>query len=355
MAAARTPARFLIRLDREGYLLSLLPGVLLILAAGSAGTAQAQAQAQPTLCVVHQDPVAGLEPEALRVAVALEKRRLAATFNRLDAPSLDDCPAGNRTVVIVVGAGDAWWQGADGAPKAMETRTMDPRDRASEVARRIVSSLVEPAVMSAPSIVEGALTRPTPAPRQFGGLDAAQPKTAEPPVEGYVRAGGRYEYQSGLRLHAGSLDLEAGVSLVGERLAIGLRGGWQPELEVRGTGMTARVTSVPFSLLVRGGMKWARARVRLGLGAGLEWRRVEMRPEFSSRRPVDTRIEPTLEAELEVAVPFARRFRVLVAGAVRAFPAWTNYTWAGRAILAGPKVGLGAALRLEALFGEGGR
>lgn len=327
-------------------LLLTIPAVL----PGPANAGAAIASAPPTLCVVQQDPVAGLEAEALRVAVALEKRRVGAAFNRVDAPSLDDCPIGGRTVVVVVGAGDAWWQGEDGAPRPMDTATMDPRDRASEVARRVVSVLAAPTDETARPIVDGELKPPQAADPRDPGI--GRPRTPGRRVEGYVRVGGRYEYQPGVRLHAGSIEFETGVSLLGERLAIGLRGGWQPAQTIHTDRMDARVTSSPVALMIRGGLKWEPVRVRLGVGAGLEWRRVELRPAFTSRRPVDARVFPTLEAELEVAFPFAGFLRAVLAGTVRGFPAWITYAWMARPVLEGPKVGVGLAVRLEAVFGE---
>lgn len=340
-----------------GITIVLVPTLLVsLLVAVDAGANQGVPQ---TLCVVHQDPVDGLETDALRVAIALEKRRIGAAFNRLDAPSLDDCPPGPRIVVVLVGARDAWWQGADGRPQAMEIGSMDPRDRAPEVARRIVAFLARPSDSSTLPIVQDGLHPPharIPQPEESATCRGDAIGTCDRHW-GYLRAGGRYEYQPGVRLHAGTLEIEAGVSLLGERLALGLKGGWQPATTTQGqgTGATAQVTAVPLALLFRGGMVWRRVAVRAGLGAGLEWRRVRLHLPSSSTSPASSGIFPTIDVELDLSIVCNRYLRVVVGASVRGFPSWTDYFVAGRQVLEGARVGLGTFLRLETLFGAAGR
>lgn len=308
--------------------------------------------ASPSLCILRQSQVAGLEPAALGPALVVEARKAGIALSQAEAASTDACPAEHDAILTIGVPRDGAVLGAAGGEFPIDLLAVDPLDRAQEVARRVLAILATPgagthaaAVGRWPQAPTGGGCRPCP---------ACPPAQAAPPspASGYLQAGARYEFQPEAVVHAGVVDIEAGAMLLGSRLLVGARAGWQPEVPASGGPVAASVQVVPATLLLRGAFPLSPVTLRVGLGVGMEWRRVRVEPSASLSRPERDHIVPVIEAEGDVVIPAGPTY-VSLAVAVRAYPERPVIGWNGLAAYVGPSIGFGAAVRVGTSFTGG--
>jgi len=111
-------------------------------------------------------------------------------------------------------------------------------------------------------------------------------------------------------------------------------------LDGRGASLVAGGATVPLDLVL----------LRAGLGAGVEWTRLEASPPARLSGRVRSVIVPAIEAEVEAVLLAGRWLRVSAAVFARAFPAWQAWDWDGRTVYETPRWSAGAALRVGAVF-----
>lgn len=305
-----------------------------------------------TLCIVKQGVLPGLEAEILDGALALEQRKRGIVVVRSDADRPGSCPpasAGQSRVVLIVGSGgDVVLIGPSGGEQRLAIGSLEPMDRARELARQVIGRVPGPGERGPTPMVEGPLP-----PMMLAEAVRRPPAVV---VRGYAEAGGRYEYRFGNGAHVGGLDAELGVSILEGRFELGARAGWLRAAQVRGAGIPVSFQAVPVEVVARGGPRFGRVLLRLGVAAGFEWR--QMRTTDLPGRSYPARRTETVAAvggEVEVAVDLVPGLRLAVAGMIRGFPGGTRYTWYDASVYDAPRVAAGASLRLVAVFPGGGR
>jgi len=180
-------------------------------------------------------------------------------------------------------------------------------------------------------------------------------KTAVAPephaVRGVMMLGGRYDYQPGPSLHLGSVELAFSAAMLSERLEVGILAAYEPTRGIPGDAVPdAGVQSVPLSLFVRGGLLFSPVLVRLGVGVGIEWRRISFTEPVPSGERSKSAVLPILDGELEAVVLLPRSLRLSAAFTVRGFLKGTKYEWQGLTVYEPPRYSVGAALRLGFVF-----
>lgn len=285
------------------------------------------------LCLVFQNPVPGLEEGPLTDALGLAVRKKGTPFNRVVSTEPERCPGrGTTTGAVVVVAGDrVFFDGPDGTATPFDAGHLEPIDRSREVAHWIVSLFVSQLYGERVPMVD------------FPLVDGNR-------VIGILTVGGLYEYQPGPGLHLGAVELSGGVSLFDERLLVGIRIGYQPRVERTGVSATSRIQSLPVSLLVRGGWLFEPVLLRIGIGAGLEWRRFSYSASATVGNGVRTSVLPTLEGELEALVRLPRSLRLSLAGLIRGFLGGQGFTLQGENLYEAPRYSVGAVLRFGFVF-----
>jgi hypothetical protein len=161
---------------------------------------------------------------------------------------------------------------------------------------------------------------------------------------------GWYAWQAGPSLHAAGPALEAGVTLLEERLAVGVRCGWQPTRAVPGTGTSTSLQAVPVSLAVHGGWRFRSLLLRGVLEAGAEWRKVEA--TFPQRfQPLrDSSAIGFLGGEVEVVALLGETWRAGLAATVRGYLERPSFVWQGGTAIPATEWSIGTALWLGAVF-----
>ena len=319
---------------------AILVGVASALVARSS-----QADPAGSICTVFRTPLDGVEPGALDAALVVEARKLDLVIDRVIAASTAECPtgeaggAGMLRVILVVGATDGvLLLDPDGGTWPIVLTGVAPADRSQEVARHAMARLAD--LGRGAGVPIGVVA---PAPETPGGEPGPQ---ADP--RGYVQIGGAYAYAPGPGMHHGAVEAEGGAWFFGERLGFGALLGWQPPESVPGSASGAGLQAIDFLGMVRGGLRVDPVWLRLGLGAGLEWRRFAFGGDVGTVR---TSTVPAIAAEAEVAIGLVAGLRLSAAAQVRGFPDGTTWVHGGRTLYDAPRVAAGFAVRLGWVFG----
>lgn len=306
-----------------------------------------------TLCVVRTGTPAGLEPPALDGALVLEQKKWGITFRRVDAATPDACAppdAAAASVALVLGPGEGVLvRGADGTRRPLDMSATEVRLRAQDVARTVMREFPRTGRPPFPPLVERELP-PFPRPRP------TSPTTVNRYRPGaYAQAGGWYAYQPGPGLHVAGPELEGGLTWLEERIALGVRVGWQPSRPLAGAPVPTGVQAVPVSVAFHAGVRFASVRVRAGLEVGVEWRRVAAGPAGQPER-VGTGTVPILGGEIDVLVPIGRWVRLGGGLLLRGYLGGTSWDWHGQTAYVAPRFGVGCALRVGVMLpiGKGG-
>jgi hypothetical protein len=330
--------------------IAAVPFVLAVVLAAACAWA-----APPTsiLCVVRSGTPPGLEPAPLDGALSLEQRKWGIAFRRVDADSLDACAppdAIDANVALVVGPGEsALVRGRDGTRRPLDLSAVDVRSRAQDVALTVMREFPRTGRPAMASLVESklpAFPRPRPAPGSV---------LARPSFGAYVQVGGWYTYQTGPGLHAAGPEVEGGLTWLEERVALGIRLGWQPSSTLAQAPVPTRVQAVPVSVTLHAGVRLASVRVRVGLEIGAEWRRITAGPAGQAQR-TGTGTVALLGGEVDVVVPVGTWLRLGGGVLFRGYLGGDNWDWHGRTAYAAPRFGVGGVLRigLAVPIGKGG-
>lgn len=303
------------------------------------------------LCVVFEQPAMGLESDPFNDALGLEQRKARLPFNRVVVTKPENCPGRSTTTgaVATVAGLKIHFDGPEGTVPPFDAGSLDPMDRAHEAARWIVLLFAAQLRGERGPVDSFIFAEPDPEPSTLPGIRKAG-------VQAELAVGGLYEFQPGPALHLGTMEISGGVSLLEERLVVGLRLGYQPAVQIQGNQFPVLVQSIPLSLFVKGGWLVEPVLIRLGLGIGLDWRRFALEAPQPVGDQVRSHLAATLAGELEAVVRLPESVRLSLAASVRGFLGGTAYQWEGQTVYESPRYSVGAVLRLGYLFpGETGR
>jgi len=293
-------------------------------------------------CVLRQAEVEGIDQPALDRALLLEAREAGLDL-ALAPPSAGDCPEPRsvRDVVLVIGPpATVTVNRASGDVRRLHLENTDRIDRAREVAKLVVTLLTGD-FAHAPIVDDRLPARARP---------PAPPPASGPGVQGYAHVAGQYLFQAGPSLHALAVGVEAGVSLLDERIQAGLAAALQPRQDLGQSSIPASIQSVPVLLSVRGGWAFSRVLVRVGVHAGFEWRQVRYQPPARLTDRTETSEAAILGGEFEVVVRVTPALRVAVAAVGRGYFGGPSLSWDGRGVYDSPRGSFGVEVRIGAVF-----
>lgn len=281
----------------------------------------------------------GLEAPTLAVSLAFEQRKWGLAIDPVDGAA---CPTDVPAVRIRVGPGPFARVEAGGDAVDLDLSADDPADRSPEVSR-VALALAATLFRDRPAIVEAALALPI----------RTAPLRSGPELRpmAHIMAGGGYVVEPGPGVHAGGVEVEAGIALLNERLLFALRSGWQAPAAVGRAAVPATVQAVPLVLTVRGGFRVRPVLIRIGAGLGFRWCRVDASPRARLEGDGRTQTVPQVSGEIEVVGAPWRNLRVALAADVRGFIGGTSYTWSGRDVYPAPRWGVGLSVRVGAVLG----
>lgn len=286
------------------------------------------------ICVVRAGTPGGLEAQALADAVALEARKASAALTLVESAT---CGPG---VMATIGP-DARLVVRDrgGVERTLALGNVAPLDRAREAARTLVTLALTP-----PGQVP-LLDPDTPlvAPRE------AEP-AAEPPDVAFVLEAGpawRNTLRAGGDL--GAVEGLVGVALLGQRLLVGVEGGWEWPVTSTDGGVEATVSAGEVLGVVRGGAPVGPLVLRGGVAGGVQWRSIEASAPSRRDAAGTTSTAGVVAAEAELTWPIGP-IHVGVLASARLYVGGESYTWLGQTVWQAPDGAAGLALRVGAGF-----
>ncbi len=288
------------------------------------------------VCFVVAAPGVGLEADAVRAALVVEGRKRGGVAPPVvTALSGDRCPDG--AVAVTLGPGPMATLCSSEAPAlVLDLAASPPVDRAPEIAR-VALDRVARGQGSPETLLESLID-----------LDSPVPVPA-PPLEWTLRAllsvGGGYIYEFGAGVHRGDLEAEAALLLFGGRLSVGLVGTWSPERAVGDELVAVDVSAGEFLGIVRGGFFWGPVLLRLGVGAGWQWRRLSARARSRFSEVFASSGAAALALELDALWPLSERLFVSVALPGRVYFGGVDHSWQGRPLYGAARGSVGVAVR----------
>lgn len=169
---------------------------------------------------------------------------------------------------------------------------------------------------------------------------------------GAVFAGGRLggEQESG-SLVAG-VELEAQLTMLDERLALGVIGAWEPARAIRTDDPRVDRSAGELGMVIRGGYGVDFWKVRGGLGGGVQWRTL--------RASANDGVEPGQsdlddrtgfgQFDLEALFDVHAGIRVSALGWARVFSGGVDLRWAGESVYRSPRASYGGSVRMGYVF-----
>lgn len=312
------------------------------------------AAAPAFVCIVRVSDIEGFEPGTLDAAVRLESRKSGVAISVAEVADVGACPsaAGDADVRVVMG-GDVSVavRAADGTTTVLDLAGVPPGQRAGELARCLVDRVTGTRALRSTPLFEREVEPPGRPPDSEGAAGASRP------VGGYVYAAGRYGHETGFGLDAGAIEAGGGVTLMNERLAVGIRAGCQPWRKVAGvTGARSwEVLTVPILAEARLGWRLGPVWLRPGIAAGIEVRRHAVTLPTHLRERALTSVAPVLDGEIECMVRAGPWLRVAVAGTASFHLVANGWNRSGDEVYRVPRVTIGAVVRLGvAIPGAGG-
>ncbi|MDY0063285.1 MAG: hypothetical protein RBU45_26000 [Myxococcota bacterium] len=303
-------------------------------------------RATGAVCVATEDEAAGLDAETLRAALLIEQRKRAGGMRVVVAGKAAGCreqEQGAPTVQLLVGPGLRAVL-SDGTHQAqqLDLTGVEPLARAAELARATVDALratesteaLGPLVDVSVQVPLGQLPRRPLEERLAGLLALSGSYTVEGPAD---RGRGRLSGEGALLLFAGAL----GVGVVGT---------WSPERELTGARAEAWLARRELLGVVRVALPAGPLRLRLGAGAGHEWRRFVVRSPWRFHEAEARSGATVLLLEPEALVPLGTHLLAGVSFPLRRYLGVEQYEWQGEALWRASRTVAGATLRAGIVF-----